>query len=89
MAGGTSISINDVTAAVSLVSTVLPQALAAYTVLKSVWLAANPGKTEDDFIALLQAADRKNIDDAAAILIKDGYSLDADGNWVAPVPASA
>jgi len=81
------INIENVTAAVGLVSTVLPQALAAYTVLKAIWMAKNPTMTEADFLAMLDAASQKNIDDAAAILIKDGYSLDADGEWVPPAAA--
>lgn len=81
------INLEQVTQAVGLVSTVLPQAMAAYVVLRTVWLSKNPGKTEADFLATLDAASQQNVDDAARILIADGFSLDASGNWVAPAAA--
>lgn len=85
----TQINVQDVTAAVGLVSTVLPQALAAYNLLKAAWLTANPDKTEADFLATLDQVSLQNVADADAILIKDGYTLGTDGIWVAPTPAGA
>lgn len=78
------IDIEKISEAISLLATVTPQVLAAYNALKVIWLNANSGKTEADFLAMLDAASQQNIDDATAILIRDGYSLDAGGNWVAP-----
>ncbi len=78
------VNVQAVTDAVSLVATVTPQVLAAYSTLKSIWTQANPGKTEADFLAMLDAASQTNIDDATAILIRDGYSLSADGEWQPP-----
>lgn len=76
------INLNDVNAAVSLISVVLPQVSAAYGILRVIWHQTNPGKTEADFLTFLQTASQKNVDDSSAILVADGYVQDpASGNW--------
>ena len=78
------ISANEVSDAISLVSTAFPQFIAAYTVLKAIWLRTNPGKTEADYLEYLRSASQANIDDTAALLAADGYKLQPDGSWKKP-----
>lgn len=82
------ISITDVNAAIvtansamATVNAALPIALAAYNILKGIWLRTNPGKTEADYVGYLQAASLANVDDTAALLISDGYVEQPDGSW--------
>jgi hypothetical protein len=75
------IKVEEVQAAVTLVSTVFPQAMAAYQILKAIWMATNPGKTEADYLAYLQTASQQNLDDASAILKAHGYVPDGAGGW--------
>ena len=76
------INVTEVNAAVSLISVIVPQAAAAYSILKVIWQRTNPGKTEADFLTYLSQESQKNVDESAAILIADGYVQDpATGNW--------
>lgn len=74
----------DVNAAVSLISLAVPQAMAAYNILRAIWLRTNPGKNEADYLQYLQDASQQNVDESAAILKADGYVQDANGNWSRP-----
>lgn len=78
------IKVNEVSDAISLVSTVFPQFIAAYTVLKTIWFRMNPGRTEADYLEYLRSASQTNIDDSAAFLVADGYVQQADGSWKKP-----
>ena len=69
------------TTALSAVSVAFPIAMAAYSMLRIIWLRTNPGKTEADYLTYLQTASQSNIDDSAVILIADGYVLMPDGSW--------
>lgn len=73
--------IND---ALTLVTSVMPQALAAYSILKVIWQRTNPGKTEADYLSFLQTSAQTNTDESSAILKADGYVQDAAGNWSKP-----
>lgn len=77
-------AVND---ALALVSTVLPQAMAAYSILKLIWLRTNPGKTEADFLSYLEQASQLNVDETEAILKADGYVQDGKGGWSRPPDA--
>jgi hypothetical protein len=78
-------NVDDVNAAVSLISAVVPQVAAAYGILKSIWQRTNPGMTEADFLTYLQQASQKNVDEAAVILTADGYVQDpVTGQWTKP-----
>ena len=60
-------------------------ALAAYDKLRGIWMASNPGKTEDDFRADLRNSSNVNIVDASAQLVADGWVLSPDGRtWTKP-----
>jgi hypothetical protein len=75
------INATEVNDAMVLVSTVLPQAMAAYSILKLIWLRTNPGKTEADYLGYLLAASQTNVDETAALLTADGYVETSPGNW--------
>jgi hypothetical protein len=77
-------TVNTINDAATLVGAFVPQAMVAYQLLKVIWLQTNPGKTEDDYLNMLQSVSQQNIDQSAAILIADGYSQDANGNWSKP-----
>jgi hypothetical protein len=79
------IDVNEVNAAVALLSTVAPEVTAAYSLLKVIWMRTNPGKTEDDYRAYLRSTSHANIDDSAAILRADGFEPDGAGGWKKPV----
>lgn len=83
-------SIADVNALVTLVSTEFPIAFSAYSILKTIWLRTNPGKTEADFREYLRQTSQTNIDDSAAILKADGWIEDppGSGHWHAPTAAA-
>ena len=66
-----------------LVSTAMPILGAAYAAYRAIWLATNPGKTEDDYVSHLGDVSKANVSAADAILIADGYVLDG-GNWHKP-----
>lgn len=59
-------------------------ALTAYNILKGIWSAVNPGKTEADYQAFLQTSSQTNIDTTAAYLSAQGYVQDAAGAWSKP-----
>ena len=79
--------------AMTILGTVVPQAMIAYNMFKVIWLMSNPGKTEEDYLTMLTTASQANIDQSSAILLADGYVEDAQGNWSKPAgaakPASA
>ena len=71
-------------ASIALVSSVIPEVGALVLGLKTIWLAANPGKTEVDWISGLGSASAALTSQADAQLLKDGYVQDAAGNWAKP-----
>jgi hypothetical protein len=73
--------------AVSMVSLALPQVMAAYNLYKVIWMATNPGKTEDEFFAHLGEASTKNIDESDAVLRAHGYEPDGAGGYRKKVSA--
>lgn len=75
-------NVQDVTAAIGLISSVFPPALAAYNVLRGIWMSVNPGQPESAYLAFLQTASQTNIDQSAAILLADGFVEVTPGNWV-------
>lgn len=69
-------------ASIVLVATVMPEVGALVLGLKTIWLAANPGKTDTDWIAGLAAASGQLTSDADAQLLADGYVRDPNtGDW--------
>ena len=77
-------TLDVINSSIALVSTVLPEVAALVLGLKTIWLAKNPGKTDADWIAGLASASAQLTDEAEAQLIKDGFTKDGDGNWIAP-----
>lgn len=75
------ITIEQINGAVTLVSTAFPQLIAAYTVLKAIWMRMHPTATEQDFLDYLQAASQKNVDETAIYLTAQGYVKQEDGSW--------
>ncbi len=72
------------TKALTDVSALLPEvqvAMDAYNGFKAIWLAMNPGKTEDDFRTFLRTSSQENIDDTAALLRAHGWVETTPGNW--------
>ncbi len=67
----------DVTALIPEVSV----AIDAYNGFKGIWLAMNPGKTEDDFRAMLRASSQLNVDDTAVLLRAHGWTETSPGSW--------
>lgn len=78
------ITASEVNDALSVITAFVPQAATAYVLFRNVWLVANPGKTEADYLQMLSDASQKNINDSSAILMADGYVQDANGNWSKP-----
>ncbi len=74
----------EITAAISLVSAVIPEVGALITGLRVIWTAANLGKTDADYIGSLGTASGTTTADGAAQLIKDGWVL-VNGQWVPPM----
>lgn len=79
-----SINVAELEAAVGLVTRVIPVLGTAFSVLQSIWLRTNPGKTEADFLDYLDTASQANIDDSAAILRADGFIEGPPGTWKKP-----
>ena len=73
-----------VTNSITLVSAVIPEVGALVLGLKTIWMAANPGKTEADWISGLGTASAALTSQADAQLMKDGYVRAADGSWSKP-----
>lgn len=82
-------TIADVNNIVTIISTEFPIAFSAYSILKTIWMRTNPGKTEADYRAYLQTTSQANIDDSAAILKADGWIEEppGSGNWHKPPAA--
>lgn len=72
-----------ISSALGLINTEIPVVLAAYQALHAIWAAANPGKTEAEFIASLRetALGPEGAGFSSAWLVAHGYRQDADGTW--------
>ena len=83
----TQATVEEINAAISLVSALIPPVGALITGLKVIWTASNSGKTDADYIASLTTAAGTLTSDAASILVKDGWVL-TDGVWKPPAPTA-
>jgi hypothetical protein len=82
------VSMGNIQVSLDVVGQLIPEVamvMAAYDVLKNIWLKINPGKTEEDFRAYLNTVSTTNVDDTAAYLTAQGYVEQADGSWKKPV----
>lgn len=79
-------SLAVLSAAISLVSTVVPEVGALMMGLKMIWQKKNPDKTEADYLADLLNVSDQLVSDADTQLIADGFTR-VGGKWVPP-PAS-
>ena len=79
----TKINAQTLNAGLTEVAEVLPILEAGYGMLKSIWLTANPGKTEEDYFAALQTAAEKNVEETGSRLEARGYKF-VNGKWYAP-----
>lgn len=69
----------------SLVGQLVPGAEALIFGAKAIWLAANPGKTDQDWVAGLASAAGDLTTEADKQLIADGFVRDAvTGKWTHP-----
>lgn len=76
------ISAASINAGLTLVATIEPQAIAIYEVARAIWVAANPGKTDADFINALASASSQTTTDSDAILTAKGFVRDpSTGVW--------
>ena len=73
-----------INASIALVSVVMPEVGALILGMKTIWMAANPGKTEADYFTALATKSVALTSQADAQLIKDGYVQDGAGNWSKP-----
>lgn len=67
-----------------LVSSLIPGAEALILGVKTIWLAANPGKTDADWVAGLATASTVLTTAADKQLIADGWTLQTDGSLKPP-----
>ncbi len=79
----------NITDALTVVAALQPDivlALTAYNVLHGIWSAVNPGKTEADYLAYLQAASQVNVDTTTSYLKAQGYveNPPGSGSWSKP-----
>jgi hypothetical protein len=82
------ISPQTIATALSFLSTAAPEVAAIYSVIRAIWLSANPGKSEGDYIAFLIHQSSQLVSDADAILTQQGYLRDATtGVWSKPATA--
>jgi hypothetical protein len=75
---------NQVSGAIALVSAIIPEAGIVIAGIRAAFGAANPGKTEDDFINELAGSAAALTFAADAQLVADGYVRQPDGTWLAP-----
>ncbi len=73
-----------INASIGLVSVLVPEVGALIVGLKTIWLAANPGKSDADWVAGLAVASSTLTNAADAQLLQDGYVLQPDGTWKKP-----
>lgn len=83
------INVKNVTDAAAVIAAFEPDvaiALTAYNVLKGLWMGLNPGKTEADYTAYLQASSQTNVDTTTVYLKAQGYveTPEGSGNWSKP-----
>lgn len=74
----------DVAAALTLIIDELPVLEAAYSALRTIYSAANPAMTEDDYKARLRQVSAEGESFTSGWLIAHGYVQGADGSWSKP-----
>lgn len=77
------LNLEQIVASASMLSTAAPVLVAAFMTLKTVWQAANPDKTEEDYLAYLQEQSAQNVAESAAILQSLGY-VQTETGWQKP-----
>ena len=70
-----------INSALATVNAEIPLLLVAYEGFKAIWLVANPGKTEAEYVQHLQDASANLLSHADAVLTALGYVRQADGSW--------
>ena len=84
-------TLSVINASIALVSELVPEVGVVIAGAKAIWMAANPGKSDADWIASLAAASSTLTSAADAQLLKDGYTTpDGGKTWIPPAaPATA
>ncbi len=76
-------------ASIGVVSAAIPEVGALIVGLKAIWIAANPGKSDADWVATVGNASGSLLSTADAQLTADGFVRDpVTGKWTHPPSAS-
>lgn len=75
-----------INSSIALVSALVPEVGILIAGVKAIWAAANPGKTDVEWIASLAASASTLTSAADAQLLKDGYTTPDGGvTWIPPI----